>query len=153
MNDVAAWLMQVDRTSRVAVGQLELIHIIATPDYIEVPKTPAYCTRVVVWNNKIIPVLDLSMLVNGTSAFYQHNALAVALYTNGDGKEVKYGGIQLIDMPVLDRVSNDQQISESELSDKWKSISISGYRSKDDDIIPILDVHRLFSSGALAAYL
>lgn len=144
--------MQVGRTSRVAVGQLELIHIIATPEYIEVPKAPAYCTRVVVWNNKIIPVLDLSMLVDDTSAFYQHNALAVALYTNAGGKEVKYGGIQLIDMPVLDRVSNSQQISESKLPDKWRPISISGYTSKDNDIIPILDVHRLFSPGALAAY-
>jgi len=139
--------MQVDRVSRVAVGQLELIHIIAQPSYIEIPKAPDYCKRVVVWNNKVIPVLDLSMLVNKTSAYYQHNAVAVAMYVNGSEKQVQYGGIQLIDMPVLDTVSNEQKIVESELSVRWKPISISGYRSKDREIIPILDVQKIFSPG------
>lgn len=145
MGDVAAWLMQVDRVSRVAVGQLELIHIISDPDYIEVPRTPEYCQRVVVWNNRIVPILDISMLINKTSAFFQHNAVAVALYSSGDSGELNYGGIQLIDMPVLDKVSNQQYVEASELPGNWRHVSISAYRSKDDDIVPILDTQRLFS--------
>ena len=147
MSDVAAWLMQVDRTSRVAVGQLELIHIIAVPEYLEVPRAPDYCKRIVLWNNKIVPVVDISMLINKTSAYYQHNAVAIALYYDPDNQDLKYGGIQLTDMPVLDKVNNDQHIAEAELSVKWKRISLSGYRRKDNDIIPILDVQRLFSPG------
>ena len=147
MSEVAAWLMQIDRLSKVAVGQLELIHIIAAPEYIEVPKAPEYCKRVVIWNGRVIPVVDLSMLVNKTSAYYQHNAVAVALYSAGAGKELKYGGIQLTDMPGLDKVSNEQHIAESELPRNWKPVSISGDRGKENDIVPILDLPRLFTPG------
>ena len=145
MNEVAAWVMQIDRMSRVAVGQLELIHIIANPEYIEVPKAPRHCKRVVMWNNKVIPVMDLSILVNDASAFYQHNSVAVALYAPEGRHELQYGGIQLIDMPVLDKVSNQQQVTQSELSEQWKPLSVSAYRGRDSDIIPILDLPKLFS--------
>ena len=146
MNEVAAWLMQIDRLSKVAVGQLELIHIIAEPEYIDIPRAPEYCKRIVVWNNSVIPVFDLSLLINKTSAFYQHNAVAVALYSDMVTQKIKYGGIQLIDMPTLDKVTNKQHISEIEMPEHWRSISISGYRSKDNDVVPILNISRLFST-------
>ena len=147
MGEVAAWLMQIDRASKVAVGQRELIHIVAAPKYIEVPKAPFYCSRVLIWNNSLVPVVDLSLLVNKMSAFYHDNSVAVGVYTDQNSGKTHYGGIQLTDMPVLDKVSNKQQILESELSSAWRPVSVSAYKSTDNEIIPILDLRRLFSPG------
>ena len=147
MSEAAAWLMQIDRLTRVAVGQLELIHIISSPEYIEVPKAPEYCQRVVYWNHKMIPVIDISMLVTGTSTYYQNNAVAVALYTDPQTNEVSYGGIQLTDMPLLEKISNDQGLSPTDLASHWHPYAISGFKSKDKDLVPIIDVKRLFVPG------
>ena len=146
MSHVPAWLMQVDRVSRVAVGQMELIHIIASPEYIEVPHAPEYCHRAVFWNDRLIPVVDLSVLTTGASAFYQHNSVAVALYWNQQGNELLYGGIQLTDMPVLEQVSNDQAVEAQLLSDQWRALSVSAFRSQAGEIVPIINIPTLFST-------
>ena len=147
MSEAAAWLMQIDRLTRVAVGQLELIHIISSPEYIEVPKAPGYCQRIVVWNNKIIPVVDISMLVAGTSAFYQNNAVAVALYKDPGSDEIKYGGIQLTDMPLLEKITNEQGVARSDLSSMWHPYAVSGFKSAEKEIVPIIDIRQLFVPG------
>lgn len=147
MNKVPAWLMQVDRISKVAVGQMELIHIIASPEYVDIPKTPEYCSRIVIWNNRVLPVIDLSSLVTGVSAYYQHNSVAVAMYVDSVTSQYKYGGIQLTDTPVMDHVSDDQFVDAAKLTQAWKAVSISAYRGGEGEVIPILNVEALFSPG------
>lgn len=147
MAEVAAWLMQIDRLFRVAVGQSELIHIIPSPEYIEIPRAPGYCKRVIAWNDEIIPVVDLSMLVNGVSAFHEQNSVAVTLYTEDNSSKLQYGGIQLIDMPRIDHVSNDHAIDREDIPTNWKPLSISAYRNAQGEIVPVLDTGRIFSAG------
>lgn len=146
MSTVAAWLMQIDRLTRVAVAQMELVHILPDPEYIEVPKAPDHCKRVVIWNKLVIPVVDISMLIHDVSSFYQNNAVAITIYHNPDDNQYYYAGIQLTDMPVLENVSNAQYVSASEVSAKWRSFTISAFRSKDNDVVPVLDVPRLFAA-------
>ena len=147
MSSATAWLMQIDRMSRIAVGKLELIHIIATPDFIQVPKAPDYCNKIVLWNNKIIPVIDISMLTNKTSSFTRKNSVAVAIYEDPVTNELKYGGVQLSDMPVMENVTNDQAALKDQLKSIWWPISVSCFKSEDDEIIPVLDVSKVFSKG------
>ena len=152
MSLVPAWLMQIDRLSRVALGQLELVHIIPSPEYIEIPKSHDYCKRVVLWNKKIIPVMDISMLVNKVPSYIENNAVAVAIYRDAISEEIKYGGIQLTDMPVLEKVDNSQAVAKVELPDKWNRVSISCFQLAEDEVVPVLDVCRLFSTGISSMY-
>ena len=152
MSSAPAWLMQIDRLSRVALGQLELVHIIPSPEYVEIPKSHDYCNRVVLWNKKIIPVMDISMLVNRVPSYIENNAVAVAIYRDKNTEDIKYGGIQLTDMPILESVDNSQAVSKSELPDKWDMVSISCFQMSENEIVPVLDVRRLFSTGISSMY-
>jgi len=152
MSLVPAWLMQIDRMSRVALGQLELVHIIPSPEYVEIPKSHDFCKRVVLWNKKIIPVMDISMLVNKVPAYVENNAVAIAIYRDANSDAIKYGGIQLTDMPVLEKVDNSQAVSKAELPEKWNGVSISCFKLVENEVVPVLDVCRLFSTGISSMY-
>ena len=151
VGQVSAWYMQVDRTSRVAVGQQELVHIVSDPDYIDVPQSPDYCKRVILVNNRIVPVIDISMLTNNTSSYHQHNAVAVAMYMHRQKKTLCYGGIQLTDMPQLKTVSNDMAAKQQDMQDKWRHICFSGIREANNEIIPVVNLSYLFSSELIAS--
>jgi len=147
MSNVDAWLMQIDDFSRVAIGQLELIHIIASPEYIEVPKAPEYCQRVIVWNDEIIPVIDISILMDHAIPCFHQNAIAVVIYHDENNQVLKYGGIQLFDTPVLAKVSNTQAVIRADMQDRWEAVALSCFKDEEDELIPVLDLKRLFSSG------
>ena len=148
MNSVPAWVMQVDRVAKVAVGKMEIIHIVHNPDYITIPCAPEHCNRVVYWNKKIIPVMNLSMWFNESVVYYHSNLVAIVTYQDESNADIKYGGIQLLDPPVIDYVSNNQ-LSKTDSNDgKWRAIALSCYRNKSDEDIPIIDLCAIFSNNS-----
>lgn len=139
----AAWIMQFGTDLRAAVGQMELMHIIDNPEYITIPKAPDYCKQVIMWNDKIIPVIDLS-------AWFFPNAtekkviVAITVYKDVRQDELKYGGIGLTEVPRMEQVMNRQVTSLPNNHDIWSKISVSCFISSDDSHVPILDVSTLF---------
>ncbi|MCW9015183.1 MAG: chemotaxis protein CheW [Gammaproteobacteria bacterium] len=148
MNKAQAWLLQIDRKTRVAVGHLELIHIVNYPEYYDVPRSPEHCKRVILWNKNIIPVIDMSMLIDGISTYYHKNKIAIAMYENSQTGQYEYGGIQLMDTPILKVIDNNQGVSRSQLSDKWRDYSLSAFKV-NEEMIPIVSIRKIFSSKSV----
>ena len=146
MNSVPAWVMQVDRVAKVAVGKMEVIHIVHNPEYITIPCAPEHCNRVIYWNKKIIPVMNLSTWFNDSVVYYHSNLVAIVTYQDGNNGDIKYGGIQLLDPPVIDYVNNNQLSKADSTDGKWRSIALSCYRNKSDEDIPIIDLRTIFSN-------
>lgn len=146
---VAAWLMEVDRSLNMAVGQFELVHIVDRPEYMSIPQAPEYCKHVIVWNDKIVPVMNLSSWLTGDVQPEDIGIVAILVYKNLQ-EELLYGGVKLNNPPVLERVNNDQQCSLPENSDKLKPISVSCFKSSDGDTVPVLDVTSLFTERLFA---
>lgn len=137
----SAWLLQPSEDISVAVGQYEVIHILDQPDYISIPSAPGHCCQVVIWNNRIIPVIDLAVWSGENSG---HNKIvAIVIYDGPDG-EYSYGGVNLLSIPLLHTVQN-AHFCELPVSNKhWKSISVSCFRKPDGEVVPILNLQSIF---------
>jgi len=148
-NGVAAWLLQVDRLVNVAIGQFELIHIIDEPDYMSIPQAPDYCKDVVLWNNNIVPVMSLASWLTSCLQVDNTGVVAIVVYQDDQGKH-KFGGIKLSSPPIQAKVNNSQQCQLTDDLDKWRKVSLSSFKSKTGDIVPIIDVSKLFSQVLLS---
>jgi len=142
---VDAWLLKIDSAMKVAVGQHELIHIVDKPEYMCIPQAPEHCSDVIIWNKHIVPVMNLSLLgatesVEADSEFI----VAILAYVDEHGEYV-YGGIKLHNIPEHCRVQNSQQCQLPESFDQWGNISLSCFRSEKVNVVPIIDIARLFS--------
>ncbi|MFW2371810.1 MAG: chemotaxis protein CheW [Gammaproteobacteria bacterium] len=146
MSGATAWVMQLDHQISAAVGQMELIHIVDNPEFYKIPGAPAYCAHVILWNNRIIPVMDLSAWLNDSTVVYSRSLVAIAVYRD-QNNELKYGGIHLSDTPAMEEVSNDQACALPMTSNRWRTVSISCFRSSDNNPVPILDVPTIFSTA------
>lgn len=146
MSGATAWVIQLDHQMSGAVGQTELIHIVDNPEFYKIPKAPAYCDHVLLWNNRIIPVMDISAWLNDSTVVYRRSLVAIAVYRD-QNNELKYGGIHLSDTPVMETVNNEQACALPLTSSKWSEISISCFRSSDNNPVPILDVPTIFSTA------
>ena len=141
---VAAWLLQVDRLINVAVGQFELLHIVDEPDYISIPQAPEYCSHVILWNDNIVPVVNLATWASGSLQDCSSGAVAILVYKDSQDN-FSYGGIKLDHTPTKERVRNDQFSQLTVEQEKWRTISLSCFKTNSGELVPILDVYRLFS--------
>ena len=144
MNKAAAWVMKVNKSVYVSVSQLELVHIINKPYSINIPNTPEYCQNIIIWNDNILPVIDLSRLLNDTHSSSNLNYIAVIIYRDANS-EIQYGGMDLAESPELEYVENNQLCELPEYSNEIQNISLSCFISKDGHEVPILDMSKLFS--------
>lgn len=58
--DSTAWILTLDGALRAAVGGRELVYLIEAPTLLDVPLSPPYCRQVLVWNENLLPVMDLA---------------------------------------------------------------------------------------------
>jgi len=143
-NGVDAWVLTIGQEINIAVGQFELVHIINRPEYLHVPQAPEYCKQVIIWNNNIVPVINLSSLFLDTNQQDACVAVAILMYENDQGNLV-YGGIKLMGIPVMEKVFNEQQCKTPSALLKMENMSVSSYMSKTGVITPILNVSSIFS--------
>ncbi|MGB5396801.1 MAG: chemotaxis protein CheW [Gammaproteobacteria bacterium] len=147
MSKAAAWIMNINEQLYASVSQMELVHIINEPCYTAIPGAPAYCHKVIVWNDNILPVIDLSGLLNSAAVQSKREVVAVIIYRNGND-EIHYGGIILAKSPDLEFVENTQLCSLPTHTQKLKEIALSCFKSRAGHEVPILDMTRVFSSVA-----
>lgn len=141
-----AWLLKTGQNIVVAVGQYEVVHILDKPECISIPQAPAYCSEVVLWNNRIIPIIDLTAWYSGytDSTVTSTSIVAIVVYL-GPEDEYRYGGLKLRTIPVLNQVNDDQFCELPQDSSDWRSISISCFTGGAGDYVPVLDLPSVFS--------
>lgn len=145
MSKAAAWIMKINETIYISVSQMELVHIISNPAIIPVPRAPAYCQNIIIWNDNVLPVVDISQLLDGANDSYYNQSVAVITYRDHNNI-IQYGGILLADSPVLEHVNNDQLCQLSGDTMNLHAISLSCFTSKKGFQVPIIDMSKLFSS-------
>lgn len=152
MSKAAAWVMKVDESLYTSVSQMELVHIIDKPYFVNIPKAPEYCQNIVIWNENILPVVDLSCLLNDTKSRNICDFVAVIIYRDCNS-EIHYGGVKLVDSPELEYVDNNQLCNIPEHSMNIQTISLSCFISKDGHETPILDMSKVFSIDCSKKYI
>ena len=136
--------MKVDEFHYVSVSQMELVHIINRPDPVSIPGAPDYCGNIIIWNDNILPVVDIATLYKHGMPQSSHEVVAVIIYRD-QNNDIQYGGIGLYASPELEHVENQQVCAVPDQPECLRTISLSCFISKDGHEVPILDMGKLFS--------
>ena len=154
MAEAQAWVLSFDKRLRAAVGELELVHVLPeAPTLIEIPDTPSYCRHVILWQQRVIPVMNLAARLLGERQTESHAVVAsidtlvgILAYQSAPGEPPGHGALLLSRVPTRARVSDSQACGLPAKPEQWASLAISCFEHRDHGPIPVLDVPRLFLS-------
>ena len=148
MAESTAWVLALDQQLLAAVGEREMVHLIETPTLLEVPRSPFYCRQVLVWNDAVLPAMDLAAWLRGQPAHRAQTLVGVFAYQTRPGVDPEYGALLLADIPTRTRVTDEQACALPQQPGDWRTLAISCFK-QDDQPIPILDLPHIFDGGLL----
>jgi chemotaxis signal transduction protein len=144
-----AWALDFQGGFRAAVGELEMVHLIQFPILIDIPHSPFCCRHVLIWQENIIPVMDLGAWLNGHHSKVQQPLVGIFAYQEQTDTHLHYGALLLAAIPRRLRVSDDQACELPTQPSGWKAIAFSCF-SEGDNAVPILNLQRIFSKALIA---
>ncbi len=137
-----AWLLDFGQALRAAVGMRVMMQIIDHPKLHAVPCTPPHCHSVFSWQGRLLPVIDLAVILG--KAPQKPHLLGVAGYQEHPGDPTRFGAFLLSTPPEAIIVGNDQACPLPDPQDEWNMLSVSCFGHKGD-AIPVLHLSRIFS--------
>lgn len=136
-----AWVLDFGMGYRAAVGARELLHLIDIPTAFNVPCTPAYCHRVLFWQGKLLPLLDVACRLGG--AAHEASFIAVVGYQHKRGEYPQFGALQIVSPPTQVAVSDEQACNLPDETQDWDELAISCFEH-NGVAVPVLNLNRLF---------
>lgn len=144
MSGMNAWLLDFGAACQAAVGTRELLHLVDAPITFAVPYTPEYCRSVVLWQERLLPVMDIAARL-GTPA-RTAPFLAVIGYQQQRGKYPQFGALMLCSPPRQLTVSDEQACRLPDENSAWRELAISCFEHQGAPV-PVLNLCRIFSSA------
>ena len=148
-----AWILPVD-SMHVAIGEFELVYIIAGwQRYMPIPRSPAWCHHVFLWQGRLLPLFDLENYLKPAqvkpraSASDNRDIVGVIAYENRN-KEIYYGGLKLSAPPVIRVVTDDEICDYPGTFTGWDKIALSCFEIPDIGAVPILDIQHIFCAAS-----
>ncbi|MCP4408771.1 MAG: hypothetical protein GY807_13605 [Gammaproteobacteria bacterium] len=155
----AAWVLVLGNGLRAAVSEIEMQHLLAAPKLFEIPGSPFHCRHVCIWNDKLLPVMNLNAWLMGCTEPQEKPLVGVVGYERCTGvsvdgahalhTRVQLGGLLLRSMPTRVLVSEDQACELPDNDVDWREISISCFADEGNNAVPILDLSRIFSNALI----
>ena len=149
------WLLKLRGQWHAAVGLRELVHVLPySPRLYVVPQTPPHARHVILWEGRILPVVDLVAyleagaeggLRTATNRPSLDHLVGIIAYQTAPGSEVSLAGMLLGKVPERLRVTDEQACALPESPPGWSQVAISCFEHPDYGAVPILDLPRLFS--------
>lgn len=144
MSRMNAWLLDFGDSCRAAVGVRELLHLVDAPVTFAVPCTPGYCRRVVLWQKRLLPVMDIATRVGAQPG--QAPFLAVIGYQQRRGEYPQFGALMLSSPPTQLAVSDERTCRLPDEGSAWRELAISCFEHQGSPV-PVLNLCRIFSSA------
>lgn len=148
MPESTAWVLVLDRQLLAAVGERELVHLIEMPVLLDVPRSPPYCRQVLVWNDTVLPAMDLAAWLREEPTQSRQTLAGVVAYQTQPDADPEYGALLLAGIPERVRVADDQACALPARPPNWRMLAISCFRQGERPI-PILDLPHIFGGGLL----
>ena len=140
------WLLDFGNF-QAAVGAPEMLHLLDTPKLYGVPGSPAYCQQVLIWQNHILPVMDLSVRLShhlpphpGT----ERKLVGIVAYETTTEVSTQFGSLLLDAIPRQIVVEDEQACPKDQQTQRLGSFVISCF-TDGSRVIPILDLTYVFS--------
>jgi hypothetical protein len=141
-----AWVLTLDFALRAAVGEREMVHLIENPTLLDTPWSPYYCRQILVWNNLLLPAMDLAAWLRGQPAPRERTLVGVFAYQARPEAEPDYGALLLAAIPERARVTDDQACALPEQPSGWRTLALSCFQ-RGGQPVPILDLPLAFTGG------
>ena len=141
-----AWMLDCGGGVVVATGLANVLHVIEdTSALFRVPMAPAHCNRVLLWQQRVLPAVDLAALLIG-AAPPAPRLYACVLGWRVSRNDTEYGVLLARGLPRRITVSDDQRIRPSDSdAERWRGIGLSFF-SYHKRATPIVDPASLFGS-------
>ena len=153
MNTAPAWLLRVSETLTVAIGEFELVHTLTDkPPLFNIPKTPPYCSQVILWEDKPIAVMDLEQRFLTADLTYNRaerlGALSIIAYQSLSTGDIDYGALWLDAPPKRELISDEQQCALPQTLSAWRPYALSCFQTNAAPAVPVICLERLFANPA-----
>ena len=146
MEAVRAWLLKISSTDQLAIGEHELVEILAHPQTHHIPKTPAHCRQVIIWRGLFLPLLRPALLTGRNDDTGEQPVFtAVIAFQENPDTPLKYGALTLAEVPVSIQVEPGPAIEPPALSNTIRNeLPLSCFRY-DGSAILVFDMKKLFN--------
>lgn len=140
-----AWLLEASGGDKFAVAEYELIEYVHAPELIELPLTPEYCSSILLWHERMVPVVNLGILMTEENP-YMHSVCILA-YQKKPGDVLNYIGVSLQEPPIKININDNQTANVQDIDHAvWRALSVSCYKEQEA-VVPILGVQILDSAS------
>jgi chemotaxis signal transduction protein len=147
MSEAGAWLLDLGGGLFGAVGEREMVHVLPDrPVLQEIPQSPGYCRKVLVWQGEVLPLMDLAgrLAARPRVSEGRPELIAVTAFQQQPGAAPRHGALVLNAPPVRVRVHDAQACELPEPQRRWQRLSIACFQHPDHGPVPVLDLPRVF---------
>jgi chemotaxis signal transduction protein len=141
-----AWLLSFDNGLYAAVGRQELQHIVHSPVTFTIPFCPYYCDQVLIWNDRLLPVIDLTSRLTDGRQTCRSALVGIVAYLRHDVHTPYYAGLRIHSVPQRLQVYDEQACALPQDIPAWRDIAASCFSYPNNKPVPILDLPRIFSN-------
>jgi chemotaxis signal transduction protein len=138
----SAWLLDFGAGLRAAVAGRHLAEYLRAPQVVEVPLAPAYARGVLVWRERLVPLLDLARLVGERPG--EFIGAIVLAYREAPQLPQQYGALVLSAVPREIGVNDELACGLPAEPAFWRALAASCI-THEDRPTPILRVRNLFT--------
>ncbi len=147
MEDSNAWMMIFRGGHRAAVGELELVHVLADPpELFPVLKAPRHCRQVFLWKRNALPVFDLALWLGEEAADGDNSHLGVFRYRPGPDQPLHYGSLVIEGAPRKVLVNDSQASDLPRDRDSWRQLANACF-DYGGRPVPVLNLPRIFGNA------
>ncbi len=143
MSTANAWLLDLGGAMCVAIGMRELVQIVEVANTFSVPLAPASSNKVMFWQKRVLPILDLSLRMSHIES--TSSLLAIVAYQDKETESAGLGAIILTAPPLRIAVDDAQACSLDEATADWRELANASFK-RDNAVIPVLHLSRLFGA-------
>lgn len=148
MNASDAWLLECGEALSIAVSDRQMVELLQAEHCHHVPGAPYYCSRVLLRNDNLIPVMDIEALCQGRAAEWLDSYLCLLNYREAANSPLQQLAVRVRRVPERIQV-NDALICElpQDLdSSLLKPLALSCFTHQGKPVL-ILDIANLCSAG------
>lgn len=151
MSNATAWILDCGDEAVIAVSAFNMLHVVEDAALrFKVPLTPAHCSEVLVWQQRVLPVIDLELLLRRHATVSQKNHSCVLGWLC-PGDITEYGILATRTSPQRILVTDDKSRTPSAaLADVWRGVAL-GFFEYQNKLIPIADPALVFGSSQVTA--
>jgi chemotaxis signal transduction protein len=146
VSPVNAWLLDLGGLYA-AIGEREMRHLLPdSPALHTIPRSPAYCRQVLIWEDEVVPVMDLARRIHPSSpaAAATRGPIAIIAFQGQPRDRPQHGTLLLSAPPVRARVSDAQACLLPEPASAWRRLASACFEQDGRGPFPVLDLARIF---------